>query len=54
MTRLFYAQIIIFRCWRFVNENIYYGNNLKNKKNLLLLIGENAIIHYKITEKNTY
>ena len=42
-----------FRCWRFINGNIYYGNNLRNKKNLLLLIGENEIIHYKITEKNT-
>ena len=50
---LFQDESIIFKCWRFINENIYYGNNLKNKKNLLLLIGENEIIHYKITEKNT-
>ena len=42
-----------FRCWHYINENIYYGNNLKNKKNLLLLIGENEIIHYKITKQNT-
>ena len=41
------------RCWCYINENIYYGNNLKNKKNLLLLIGENEIIHNKITEQNT-
>ena len=36
-----------------INENIYYGNNLKNKKNLLILIGENKIIHYKIAEQST-
>ena len=42
-----------FRCWRYQNENIYFGNNDKNKKNLLLLIGEREIIHYKITDDNT-
>jgi len=41
-----------FHCWRYQNENIFFGDGKKSKKNLLLLIGE-EVIYYSINEENT-
>ena len=41
------------KCWRYVNETIYFGNANKNKNNLLLAIGKDFVLHYKIIQENT-
>jgi transposase len=42
-----------FKCWRFKNESIFYGDTQKKKKNLLLLVDEDQIIYYKINNSST-
>lgn len=41
-----------FRCWREKNENLFFGTNNNNKKNLILAIGKSNIIFYKILNDN--
>lgn len=41
-----------FHCWRYKNEQIFFGDGKKNRKNLLLLVGE-EIIYYSINNENT-
>ena len=42
-----------YRCWRGKNEEIFFNLGTKSKRNLLLTISDDKIVHYKITEKNT-
>ena len=42
-----------YRCWRYSDEKIFFGKGGKKKKNLLLIIGEDSIIHYKINDNST-
>lgn len=42
-----------YRCWRKSGEDIYFKLGAKNKRNLLLVVSSNEIIHFKINEKNT-
>ena len=42
-----------YRCWRKKNDEIYFNLGTKARRNLLLTISSDKIIHYKITEKNT-
>lgn len=42
-----------YRCWREKSETIYFGDAIKNKKNLILAVGQDEAIHYKLTEENT-
>lgn len=41
------------RCWRKPDEQILFGNNSKEKKNLILAISKSEVINYEITEQNT-
>ena len=41
------------KVWRLKSEQIYYGKCLRQKRNLLLAVGTNKILKYKITEENT-
>ena len=41
-----------YRCWREKSETIYFGDSIKNKKNLILAVGQDEVIHYKLTEEN--
>ena len=42
-----------FKVWRFSHEQIYFGNSIKNKTNLILAVGMDSVFHYKITSENT-
>ena len=42
-----------FRAWRGKNEELYFNIGTKKRKNLLLIISNEEVIHYKITDKNT-
>lgn len=42
-----------YRMWRSQNDFFHYGNIKRGKKNFLLAIGVNEVIHYKLTSKNT-
>ena len=42
-----------YRCWRYKNEEIYFGNKKNEKNNLLLAIGVDKVIHYYLTQENT-
>ena len=42
-----------YRCWRKKGEEIYFNLGTKRKRNLLLTISKDEIIHFKLTEKNT-
>ena len=42
-----------YRCWRKKDDEIYFNLGTKARRNLLLTISSDKIIHYKITEKNT-
>ena len=42
-----------YRCWRYKNEAIYFGNKNIEKDNLLLAIGVDKVIHYSLTQENT-
>ena len=42
-----------FRCWRYKSEQIFFGNQIKNKSNLILAVGVDNVIKYKITSDNT-
>ena len=42
-----------YRCWRYKNETIYFGNKKNEKSNLLLAIEEDKVIHYSLTQENT-
>ena len=41
-----------FHCWRFRNEHIFFGEGKKNRKNLLLLVGE-EVVYFSINNENT-
>ena len=41
-----------FKLWRFKNEQIYFGNNSKEKTNMILAVGKDKAYNYKITEEN--
>ncbi len=42
-----------YKCWRFPDEKIFFGKGVKKRKNLILLVSEDNIIHYKINDKST-
>lgn len=42
-----------YRCWRFEDEKIFINSGKKKRKNLILLIGEDSIIHYKFNDEST-
>ena len=42
-----------FKSWRLKDEELYFGNSSKDKRNLLLAVGENKVYSYKITIENT-
>ena len=42
-----------FRAWRGRKEEIYFPMGTKKRKNLLLIVSKNKIIHYKISDNNT-
>lgn len=42
-----------YRAWRSKNDELYFTLGTKKKKNLLLIVSDNSVIHYKITDSNT-
>ena len=42
-----------YRAWRSKNEELYFNIGSKKRKNLLLIISDCSVIHYKITDANT-
>lgn len=42
-----------FKCWRLITETIHFGDPSKKKNNLLLAVGKDFVLHYKITQENT-
>lgn len=42
-----------YRCWRKKGEEIYFNLGTKRKRNLLLTVSSDKIIHFELTEKNT-
>lgn len=42
-----------YRAWRIKTEELYFNIGCKKKKNLLLLVSDQAVIHYKIIDENT-
>lgn len=42
-----------FRCWRKQSEHIYFGNNKKEKLNLIAAITKDKILYYELNESNT-
>ena len=42
-----------YRCWRYKNEAIYFGNKKNEKNSLLLAKGVDKVIHYSLTQENT-
>ena len=42
-----------FKCWRLKDEELYFGNSSKDKRNLLLAVGESKVYSYKLTIENT-
>ena len=42
-----------YRAWRSKNEELYFNIGSKKRKNLLLIISDCSVMHYKITDANT-
>lgn len=42
-----------YRCWRGSTEDIFFKMGTKKRKNLLLVVSHNEVIHFKITNDNT-
>lgn len=42
-----------FKAWRFKYEELYFGDSLKDKRNLLLAVGKDQVYAYKITNEST-
>ena len=41
------------RAWRVKKEEIYFNLGSNKRKNLLMIVSENKLIHYKFTDENT-
>ena len=42
-----------YKCWRYLDEKIYFGEGIKKRKNLILLVGKDSIIYHKINDETT-
>lgn len=42
-----------YRTWRSSTDNIYFNMGTRTKKNLILVVSDNEVIYFKITDENT-